>query len=177
MNRKKILIILGILYLVHVVASAQGFSSETCLLIPQTKVSLNESNTGFRTLYEILCLATAIYKSDAIERKTKEELTKLYGGISSNTKIRFDFDNINMGKKGWVRYYPFYVNGRYLIVRIFLTEERSYQTVTPVLFEATLEKPAITFQILPNINDILKYRKAEPQTISVSSHAQLAASL
>lgn len=169
MNRKRVPIILAVFFLVQVIASSQVSPQETCILNPPTKVSLNNSDIPFEYLVETMSLALWFYKLDAIERYPKDALIRKYGGTIVNPKVRFYLER--GGKKGWTRYYPFSIGRRHFIARIFLTEERPYQPEVPILFESVMQNPAVTVQILPSLNEILKECKISPRDLYLSSPA------
>ena len=133
MNKKKVPILVGIFLLVHVTASSLGFSEVTCPLSPQTKVSSNNSDVAFKQLYDTIYIAISIYKSDALGRFTKGELMRRFNAALFNREVRFDLEHIDINKKGWTRYYQVYIGEKQFIVRIFLTEEKSYQYDAKVL--------------------------------------------
>jgi len=73
--------------------------------------------------------------------------------------IAFDMDNIDFGKKGFTRYYPFTVDGRDLIIRIFDVRETSFLPEFRVFEEGVFEDSRIGFQIIPGIQDIVASKK------------------
>jgi len=103
-----------------------------------------------------------IYELDAVKRYAKDAIMREYPGLFFNAEVRFDLANIDLGKKGWTRYYPFSVGDKNFIMRIFLTAERSYQVPVATLFEGSIQKPAVTFQVLPCVNEILADCKIKP---------------
>ena len=119
------------------------------------KVDSNSPDHFFKNIYESIYLGLSIYRLDAIEKYTREKLITDLGDACLKSDIRFDLKNIDMGKKGWTRYYPFSIGDKNFIMRIFLTEELRYQPEVKILYEGRLESPAITFQILPSLNEIL----------------------
>lgn len=136
--------------------------SDTNFPLTQIKVDSVSSDNFFKNIYESVYTGLSIYKLDAIEKYTKEMIitNSQYG--ARNSLIRFDIENIDIGKKGWTRYYPFSIGDKNFIMRIFLTEELQYQPNVRVLYEGTIEEPAVTFQILPSLNDILLDCKIKP---------------
>ncbi len=171
MNKKRLSIIAAIFLLVPAITSIHELSAETWVLSPPTKVSLNETNNYFRDLYDVFCLALSIYKSDALERCSKEALIKEYGSASVNSQARFDLEHIDIGKKGWTRHYPVSIGDKHFIIRIFLTEEYRYQPKVATLFEVNFNNPAVTLQVLPGINAILNDCKIKPHTLYPVSQA------
>lgn len=171
MNKKRLSIIAAVFFLVPAISFSHELSAETWLLSPPSKVSLNETNGYFKQLYDVLYLALSIYKSDAFNRYSKEALIREYGSALVNSQVRFDLEHIDIGKKGWTRYYPFSVDNKRFILRIFLTEEYSYQPKVAVLFEVNFNNPAVTLQVLPGINAILKDCKIKQHVLYPFSQA------
>lgn len=164
MDKKRLSIILTIFFLVQSVPAAV-LSQETCLLNPPTKVNINDTSFSFKRIYDTVYLGLLMYKLDAIERCSKYDIISKYGDkVFGLSAVRFDLEHMDMGKRGWTRYYPFSIDGRQFIMRIFLTEERSYQAYTKVIFEMNIESPNITLQILPGINAILESCRIAPHT-------------
>ena len=126
-----------------------------------------------KEIYDAICLGVSLYELDTIARLPKEEIERSYLRLSLNSLVRFDLANMDLGKKGWTRYYPFFVGNKAFIMRIFLTSERAYQPSAPVLYEGAIADPAITFQVLPSINEILSDCKIKPlRTYSLSEVAR-----
>ena len=170
MNKKRLSIVLAIFFLVQTIPLHSGLSQEAVYpLNPHTKVSLNEPDICFQHVYAALCGALFIYRLDAVKRYSGEALIRKASGIPALSEVRFDMEHIDLGKKGWTRYYPFSVGDRNFIARIFLTEERAYQPEVKVLFEANIKNPDVTFQILPGLSDILEGCQIKPHTIYPTS--------
>ena len=161
---------MAIFFLVQVISSPHESFAETCALNPPTKVSLNNPDICFKQVYEVFYLVLSIYKSDAVEKRPKETLLRELGTLF-DSEVRFDIEHIDIGKKGWTRYYPFCIDGKSFIARIFLTGERAYQPEVAVLFEAIVEDPSVTIQILPGINAILKDCNIRPYNFYPVSQA------
>ncbi|MDP2913725.1 MAG: hypothetical protein Q8N91_06975 [Candidatus Omnitrophota bacterium] len=174
MNRKRLSIVLTALFLVQIVPFTKIFCEEAVLLNPSTLLrvdtelgrSINPSakvpSIYFKQIYGIMCMALSIYKADAVRHSSKEDLIRRYDGAFPDRSARFDLNNIDIGKKGWTRYYPFAAGNKNFIARIFLTEERFYQPNAPVLFQAHIDNPAVTIQILPGVNEILRGCQIKP---------------
>ena len=169
--KKRLPVILAVLFLVQSIPLLQGTCAENYLLNPPSRVNLSSPDTPFREIYEVFCAALTIYKLDAIEGHSKEALMRECAAKLPGKEINFDLRRIDMGKKGWTRYYPFSIGDRHFIIRIFLTEERAYQAKAQTLFEGAIDNPAVTFQILPGINDILKDCRIAPYKFYPSSEA------
>jgi len=162
-----------LLFLVpSIIAVPQGMLPGTLPIQPESKVSLTKSKITFKQKFDILCLALLIYKLDAVKRCSKgvvqEILRKEYDGAFVNfVGLQFDLENIDLGKKGWTRYYPFSIYDDHYIVRVFLTAERAYQPAVTVLHEGVIKSPPVTFQILPGLNSILDQCEIEPANIYI----------
>ena len=122
-----------------------------------------------KKIYDAICMGVFLYELDTIARLSKEEIERSYPGLSLNSLVRFDLANMDLGKKGWTRYYPFSIGNKAFIMRIFLTAERAYQPSAPVLYEGSIADPAVTFQILPSINEMISGCKIKPRQIYSSS--------
>ncbi|MDD5496184.1 MAG: hypothetical protein PHP46_03665 [Candidatus Omnitrophica bacterium] len=155
-------VILAIVFLAQSIQFPQELSCETYALNPQSKVNLTEYNSLFRHKCEAVCLALFIYKMDALNGSSKRDIMDEYGTFLADFAVRFDLENMDMGRKGWTRYYPFSIEGKDFIARVFLTRERAHRVEVPVLFESSLKKLPITIQILPNISSILESCKIRP---------------
>jgi hypothetical protein len=102
-----------------------------------------------------------MYNLDALQGQSKEVIQTKYGAfIRAFPGIKFDLNEMDIGKKGCTRYYPFWIYGKGFIFRIFLTSEATMRSreipVDKVLYEGTMRNGEITFQILPDIKEILK---------------------
>lgn len=158
MNKKRLSIAAAMLFLVQLILPAQGLCEEAAILNPAAKIP----SVSFRQVYGIMCMALSIYNLDAVKNRSKEDIVRIYNAIPPDPAARFELNNIDMGKKGWTRYYPFLIGKKYFIARIFLTNERFYQPKAPVLFEAYIANPAVTIQILPGVNEILENCRIRP---------------
>ena len=168
MNRKRLSILLALLFAVQAVASSSIYSTETYSLNPPTRVSLNEPQFLIKKTCEVLCLALFIYKLDVVGQYHKNTIIKEYGDfIRSFSDVKFDLDHMDIGKNkdGLTRYYPFSVDGKYFIARIFYTDERTLQPDVKVLYEWTTKDQVFTLQILPGTNEILSGCKIKPHSI------------
>jgi len=115
-------------------------------------------------------MALFIYKLDAEKRYSKEKIKKEYSDfINRFSEAQFDLESMDIGKKGWTRYYPFSVNGQSFIIRFFLASEiilRSKEIPEEkALYQDTIRNGKIIFQILPGVNEILKDRQIKPQAV------------
>jgi len=157
-------VVLTIFFLTQHIA-LQQLAAEPYSPLPKVKVSLTETNLSFRYLNDTILLALTLYKLDAVERYTKESIIKEYGArFAGLSKVRFDLENMDIGRKGWTRYYPFYIKGEQFIMRIFLTEESSFQPKVQVLYEGAIDNPRVTFQVLPPLQEILKACHMKPHS-------------
>ncbi len=165
MSKKRWPIFLVIFFLTSYTVPAE-ILSDTNFPLPHIKVDSNYPDHFFKKIYESLYIGLSIYKLDTVEKYTKEKLITIFhprgGNGPDRPDIRFDISNIDIGKKGWTRYYPFSIGDKNFIMRIFLTEELRYQPDAKILYEGTLKYPAVTFQILPSLNDILSDCRIKP---------------
>ena len=53
--------------------------------------------------------------------------------------------------------------GKDFIMRIFLKEDHRRQQAAPILYEGRVEDPAVVFQVLPSLNEILSNCKIKPR--------------
>lgn len=154
-------------FLAQAIQPVNSSPVESAGLNPPTRID----GAPFKQLYSTLCIAVTIYKLDAIEGNSKDAIIRDHGKALSNPDIRFDLEKIDAGRKGWTRYYPVMVSGRQFIVRVFLTEERVYQPQLPILYEMIIRDPAVTCQVLPDINSIVESHKIKPLTVFPDSSA------
>jgi len=172
MDWKKLSVITAIFSLAQAIASPVGVFPEISQLNPPVKTNLNDPNIIFKCKAAILCEGLSLYKLDAIERCAKEEIIEQLGRPQDGlAPVRFDLDHMDIGRKGWTRYYPFSSGGKDFIIRIFLTAERAYQPKVEVLFEGSIGNPPVTFQILPGLNSILKDCRIKPHNFYSSTEA------
>ena len=163
MSNKRWSIILAIFFLVQVTVPAQVFSLESNSLNPPTKVDINYPDKPFEDVYDAVSFGMLLYKLDAIKGFSKDIIIKDHGSVFLNSDVKFDLKNIGFLRKGCTRYYPFSVGGKNFIMRIFLTTEKTYQLPMTFLWEDSLPDPAVTFQILPPLSEMLKDHKITPQ--------------
>jgi hypothetical protein len=146
--------------------SIPGLSAETLSLNPPTRVSLNESQLCIKNICDIYYLGLFIYKMDAKNRQSKDDIIDKYSGFISNfSSVKFDLEHMDIGKKGWTRYYPFSINGMNFIARVFLAREHQFQPKVKVLFEAATSDSELIFQVLPGVNDILADCSIKPYNL------------
>ncbi len=161
-SKKKWSGILAIFFLVQSITVSSVLPFEGSVLNPPTNIDINYSDAVVKNIYDAICLGVALYKLDTVARLSKKEIETSYAGSLLNSAVRFDIANMDLGRKGWTRYYPFSVGDKAFIMRIFLTVERTYQPAAPILYEGAIADPAITFQILPSLNEILSDCKIKP---------------
>lgn len=164
MSKRKWFLLLAIFFLLHDVTFS---STATAINYPLTQIKVNPDcpDKFFKKIYDSICFGLSVYRLDAIKGCSKEDLIKNLGNVILNPSIRFDLENIDIIKKGWTRYYPFSIDSKNFIMRIFLTEEKLYQPDAPVLYEGSIVNPAVTFQVLPSLNEILADCKIKPTRI------------
>lgn len=141
-------------------APAEGLS-----LNPLTEINMSGANIPFKETCNFLCMALSLYKSDAFKGMPKEELIRTYSSIVSGSDVRFDFEHIDLMRKGWTRYYPFSVGEKRFIARIFLTKEAGFQPKVQVMSEVIIENFGVTLQVLPGIDEILNDCKIKPNRV------------
>ncbi len=161
MDKRRWSIPLAIFILLCDVASPYVISAANFPLT-QIKVNTPAPDSFFKKIYNSIYVGLSIYKSDAVQQHSKERIIENFKKLCDFSGVSFDLENIDIIKKGWTRYYPFSVDGRSFIMRIFLTEEKYFQPVAPVLYEGSIVNPEVTFQILPSLNDILSDCKIKP---------------
>ena len=169
MSKKKWSIILAIFFLVQSIVSSSVLSFECSSLNPPTKIDAAYSDHVIKNIYDAICMGVFLYELDTIARLSKEEIKKKYPALLLNSGVSFELANMDLGKKGWTRYYPFLIGDKSFIMRIFLTSEKVYQHSMLVLYEGAIANPAVTFQILPSINDTVSSCKSNPHRVRSSS--------
>ena len=173
--KKRTAIAAVIFFLVQAIPIISPAPAENLPLNPITEIKVGGSNLPFKETCNFLCIALSLYRSDAFEKKAKEELARIYNPMLSGSDLRFDFDRLDMWKKGWTRYYPFSVGEKRFIARIFLTKESVFQAKVPVLSELVVENLGVTLQVLPGINEILQDRSIKPNSIYLPFQADKSA--
>lgn len=171
MNKKRLLFIIVVFILAQLASSGTDSRAQNAALSPPILMTEHY----FKEVYAAVFVAIEVYKSDAIDGNAREEIISKYGGDILGLDIKFDFNSTGAARKGWTRHYPIVIHDERFIVRIFLTEERVYQPQLPVLFEMQIRDPAVTCQILADINSILSDENIKPHRIS--SERQAARSL
>jgi len=162
-NKKKLSIFLTVFFLVQNVSIPHALSQQTSLLNPPTRVSLNESQFCIKGLCDAICVGLFIYKYDTINGYPREKIKEECGAfISRSSQAKFDLDHMDVGRKGWTRYYPFSINDKNFIMRICLTSDLIHQPKVEVLYQDAMRDGTITFQILPGINEVLKDCRIKP---------------
>jgi len=167
LKKNRWLAFLVVFFLIQYFAPSETFS-EPNILLPQLKTVADPSDPMFKEIYQSVYTGLSIYMLDVTGCCTKE---KLMAGLESapGGPVKFDIENMDLGKKGCTRYYPFSIEDKNFIMRICLTEELRYQPKVKVLYEGTLVSPPVTFQVLPSVNDILSDCKIAPFKIYSSS--------
>ena len=171
MTKKRLLSVIVVFFLIQIASPGGVSRAQNAALSPPILITEHY----FKEVYAAVSVAIAVYKSDAIDGNAEEEIADKYGGAIPGLDIKFDFNRTDMVRKGWTRHYPIVIHAERFIVRIFLTEERAYQPQLPILFEMQIRDPAVTCQILADINSILGDENMKPYRIS--SERQAARSL
>jgi len=164
-NKQITFVVTIALFIVQAFFIAGTLQAEVYPPNPLTEIHADKGNVAFREACNIICMALSLYKSDAFQRLPKEELIKMYGIALPDSVVRFDLENLDVLKKGWTRYYPFSIDGKGFVARIFLTKENYFQPELPVISEMVVEKLGVTLQILPDINEILDDCRIKPNKI------------
>jgi hypothetical protein len=167
--KKSTALIAAAFFVVQVALFAGAASAEIYSPNPLTRINTDGNNVIFKETCSFLCAVLSLYKSDVLDKLAKEDLIRVYAPILEDLKARFDFDNIDIGKKGWTRYYPFSIGTKKFVARIFLTKEAYFQPKVQVLSETVMENLGVTLQVLPDINEILDNCKIRPNKIYGSS--------
>lgn len=165
MDKKRTAVITVTFFLVQAVFISALAQAEVYSSGPLTEIRVDRSNVLFRETCNIICMALSLYRADAFLKMPKEELIKMYSGVLLDSRIRFDFEHLDMIKKGWTRYYPFSAGEKSFVARLFLTKESYFQPKVPVISELVVENIGVTLQILPNINEILNDCKIKPSNV------------
>ena len=169
MNKSKLLAILLSLFWVHA-TSATAMNSGTFPLSPSQKVSPTETNQNvpFLQKFNVLAFALGLYHLDVKERLSKEgirdRLPDASSALDKRLGVSFDIENMHFNRKGFTRYYPFSIEGRQFIIRIFDVGEKHYLPELDVYFEGVFEASGIGFQVIPGIDQILEDKKIEKMT-------------
>ena len=172
---KKTAIIAVTFFVAQAILLAGMTPAETYYQNPLTQINTGGDNLQFKATCSFLCTVLSLYKSDAFNKMSKEELINRYGPALSGSEVRFDLEHIDLMKKGWTRYYPFSVGEKRFVARIFLTKETAFQQGLPVISEIVIEDSGVTLQILPGIDEILKDCKIKPNRIYPSFQADKSA--
>lgn len=165
MNKKRTAILAVIFFLLSTITLTGIAPAENLSPNPLTEINTSGANLPFKETCNFLCMALSLYKSDAFKGMPKEELIKTYSSILSGSGVRFDFERIDLMKKGWTRYYPFSVGEKKFVARIFLTKELGFQPKVQVISEIIVDNFGVTLQILPGIDEILNDCKIKPNRI------------
>ncbi|MCX5686464.1 MAG: hypothetical protein NTW09_03275 [Candidatus Omnitrophica bacterium] len=167
MNKKRLSIVLAIFFLVQVGCLPQNLSAEICALNIPSRIA----DPHFRNMNIAADVALSIYKKHELGKISKEDIAREFFGGAINECVKFDLDDLRLGKGGWTRYYPVSILGEDLIARVFLSDEEVLQPNVKVIFEAKIENPRITCQIIPNVSDILKDCRIEPHRVYDNTEA------
>ena len=166
LSKNKLVPLAICLFLVHTQITASSdsgtFSINPAKRVSPTEISIKEI---FAKEFNILAFALGMYHSDAVERLSKNAIKEKFAGeldsCESEFDVSFDLENMDFGRRGFTRYYPFSVNGRDYIIRIFDIREKGYLSDFEILCEGEFEDSKLGFQILPGLNELLEQRKPE----------------
>jgi hypothetical protein len=152
-----VVIFLAQALLLPYMTEAGGFS-----LAPPSVINLPD----FNQLLTAVRTGVAIYRLDAMGECPKADLkAKCEAITAANPLPSFDISKMDLGKKGWTRYYSFSIGNRDLIIRIFLTGEYEYQITIPdedIILQASRKDIGITYQVFTGVNAILKNSRIKP---------------
>ena len=177
MSRNKHIALFVCLFLVLTQGvAAQDIGTSSINLAKKVSPTNSDIKEFFATQFNILTFALSMYNLDTDERLTKDLIKEKLSGNHAlwqeEFNIKFDLDNIDFKKKGFTRYYPFAVDEKKFIIRIFNIEEKHYLPDMEIFYEGVLEDSSLGFQIVPGLVEILdntKARKVEIQDPSVYS--------
>jgi hypothetical protein len=111
-----------------------------------------------------------MYKLDVLQGEPKGVIQTKYGAfIRAFPTVRFDLVNMHIGKASFLRYYPFSIDGKSFIMRMYLTAKGEPEPPVKVLYEGALYDGKVTFQVLPWLNEILKDCDIKPNSIRLQS--------
>lgn len=165
MKKRSALSIAAIFFLVQAILQAPfSARAETSLLNPPSEIDIAKTDSPLKSEWSAIRAALAVYESDVVRKLPGPELALECGSLLNGSDVRFEVDRIDMLRKGWTRYYPFYIGERAFIARIFLTKEASFQVRIPVITELVIKNPAVTLQILPGASEILDGCRIKPHS-------------
>lgn len=165
MNKSRLLLTIVCMFLVHTQLVAST-NVGTLLLTPPKKVSPLEASQrdAFLKEFNLLTFALGMYRLDTEVRLTGDEIRNILNEniehLERVCSIVFDFDRIDFRKKGYTRYYPFTIDGKDYIIRIYLEEERHFLPYADILAQGIFHNSGIGYQIIPGINSILNEVKS-----------------
>ncbi|MFH0763612.1 MAG: hypothetical protein V1927_01240 [Candidatus Omnitrophota bacterium] len=167
MDKKRLSIVLAIFFLAQAVSLPQNLGAEIYALNIPSRIA----DPYFRNMNIAADVALSIYKKHELGKISKEDIARKFSGGTINEYVQFDLGDLRLGKGGCTRYYPVSILGEDFIVRVFLSDEEVFQPKVKVVFEAKIENPGITCQIIPNVRAILKDCKIEPHRIYNNTEA------
>jgi len=175
-RKSSTLLIAAVFFPVQVfLQSSPSAHAENSILNPPSEIAIAKTGSSLKSEWSAIRAALSIYELDAVRKLSKDKLIEECVSLLSGSDVRFEVDRIDMMRKGWTRYYPFYIGDRAFIARIFLTKEASFQARVPVITELYIRSPAVTLQILPGASEILNDCKIKPHSIYSSSLADKSA--
>ncbi|MDD4203398.1 MAG: hypothetical protein PHQ52_08030 [Candidatus Omnitrophica bacterium] len=154
---KKLLNIVVIVILGSSTLAFSDMSMQSSTLIPQTRID------GLSTVnkYNIFCQALYLYQMDAIKALPVTEIKhKMKEFYKKKSDIFIDLEGRH--RKGWTRIYPLNIGENTIFIRVFKSDERVFQEEVPIIDEAKFDNGAITVQIIPTVNTILKAKPIKP---------------
>ena len=166
MTRSKSIIIVACLFLVQTqVARAQDLGTSSLNLVEKVSPTSLHVKEIFASEFNILTFALGMYQMDTEDYLSKEDikekLIKNQSFCERQFNVVFDLDNIDFNKKGLTRYYPFTLNDKSLVIRIFNINEKYYLPDLKVFYEGTFEDSEVGFQIIPGVKEILASQRTK----------------
>lgn len=158
MKKRRFAAAIIVFFLIPTISQTHISQAQDSVLSPPMRMA----ESSFKEVYATVSMALSVYKMDALDGMGMRNIIDRYRGSMAGPDVIFDLERMDMLRKGWTRHYPVSIRGENYIVRLFLTKERAYQPEMPVLFEMDIKDPAVTCQILPDINAILDASNIAP---------------
>lgn len=170
MKKRSALLIAAFFFLAQPILQANSSArAEGNIPNPLTEIAIAKTDSPLKSEWSAIRAALSMYELDAVRKLPKDKLIEECVSLLNGSDVRFEVDRIDMMKKGWTRYYPFYIGERAFVARIFLTKEASFQAKAPVITELNIKSSAVTLQILPGVAEILEDCKIKPHSTYSSS--------
>ncbi len=129
----------------------------------------------FSQLLTAVRIGKIIYRMDAFDRLPASELNEKLAALSSETPGPiFDADNADFKKGDFTRHYLFTIDGRSLIMRVFLTSELRLQPEIPdkdMIVKGEIGDLNATYQVF-DIKSLVEGHKPQPRVTFHSREAE-----